>query len=118
MGNKSFVNKIFGASGSYLKHEHVKDEPFRTVILSAKHEVVEFNGEKNDRIVCELDPVANRPDVPGKVSATKRLAKQIASALGTQDLNEWAGQEVEFFAGQVQAWGKTHDVVCARKGSF
>jgi hypothetical protein len=84
-------------------------------IAAAKFEEVDTGFGPDPRIIVELEADPDDAGTPGQLSCTKRLAKEIAGALGgVHDYEQWTGRTVVLYAKTVAGYGKQHDVVGAR----
>ncbi len=113
-GGETDIRAIF-PSNSFLKYNDLVGTSWETVILSAKAEEVDAPWGRDHRIVLDLEPHPDNVGMPTKVSASKRLAREIAEAAGTPDFAKWPGRLVEFFGKEVQAFGKVHQVIGCKR---
>jgi hypothetical protein len=107
--------KIFPASSrDFLRHDDLCGHPQVRRISAA--EAREFTSKWGDEkaVVLTLEPVEGSPEIPSQLKCTRRLCKEIASALGQTDFTQWAGRDVELYPTEVDGYGKRHTVVGAR----
>jgi hypothetical protein len=107
----------FPSSTEFLRHADFQGEAQLRRIRSATPTTLTSSYGDEDVIIVTLDPANEDPTAPLQLKCTRRLCKEIARATGTANYAEWPDCEVELFPTTVQGYGKSHDVIGARKAA-